>query len=413
MLRLSKGKRAKGKTKSAPEDFIVEEITKTGHILEKDRRYLPEELGVDATGIGKGQRFSVFILQKRDWNTASALREVAKKCGRGIKSASFAGSKDRTSISTQLCSMFGATPETLMNVHVKDIKINGAWPSESAVALGDLAGNRFTITITDPLETEFIPKIEKELGGIFPNYYGLQRFGSRSNNPSIGLSIIKGDFESAVRSFLMDYTGETNEEAVAARMRLSEEQDFSKAQSYFPRYLKYERLLLESLAKNPTDYANAIRRLPRAITLMFVHSVESDIFNNVLEARVRDHRTKPEKGDMVCATDGMGFPNLSKTSICDGSSVSGTFALGNLIGYNSKDLSNEEKGILENLGITKEDFKVKHMPELNCKGAVRPLFSTYTGFALSGSTLSFSLPAGSYATVLLDEFLEHAEIIPE
>ena len=67
-----------------------------------------------------------------------------------------------------------------------------------------------------------------------------------------------------------------------------QEQDFKEALKYFPEYLKYERMLLEYLARFPDNYANAIRKLPRSISLMFIHSVESYIFNKELEERINE-----------------------------------------------------------------------------------------------------------------------------
>ena len=109
MLRLSKGNRAKGSIKQFPEDFKVEEIAQNGTILKLDTEYSPEQLGMPASGDG---RFTIFVLQKTNWNTAYALKMVAKATHRGIKSAGFAGTKDRIAQSTQLCSMFGAHPSS-------------------------------------------------------------------------------------------------------------------------------------------------------------------------------------------------------------------------------------------------------------------------------------------------------------
>lgn len=55
------------------------------------------------------------------------------------------------------------------------------------------------------------------------------------------------------------------------------------------------------------------------------------------------------------------------------------------------------------------------MPELNCKGQYRVLFAPYRGFqSVRGEDdsvrMQFSLPAGSYATALLNEFVAEGEI---
>ena len=296
MLTLSKGGKAKGQIKTKPEDFIVEEITKSGSILEMDRKYSPSELGFEPSAKGN---ISLFIMQKKGWNTLQALKELARKLRRGIKSTGFAGTKDRMSISVQLCSIFGAAPEDLANVHLKDVSINGAWKASEKMKLGDLLGNRFTITARDSQDTDNFDGIAGELNGAFPNYFGLQRFGIRDNNVDIGISMLKGDFKSAVEDFLTNTNNEMNEEAVQARKRLKEEMDYGKALQYFPQYLKYERQVIEHLTRFPDEYSNALRRLPRSLALMFVHSVEAHIFNMELEDRISNRETEPKNGDMI------------------------------------------------------------------------------------------------------------------
>ena len=107
-------------------------------------------------------------MQKTNWNTLQALKTVARKFRRGVKSAGFAGTKDRTSVSTQLCSIFGAKPDELSRVHIKDITINGAWQGDNKIEMGDLVGNRFGISVREPSNWEGLDAIDLELGGLFP-----------------------------------------------------------------------------------------------------------------------------------------------------------------------------------------------------------------------------------------------------
>ncbi len=381
--------RIHGRIVKDPDSFIVEEITKDGTVLEKGKPFYFS---------GSDGPFSVFVLEKRAWNTVQALLAISKKLGHGKKAVGFAGTKDRNTTSVQLCSIYGSEPSMLLSLHIKDIKINGAWKSPSGIKMGDLLGNRFTIGIetNDDGALEKANAINERLNGTFPNFFGTQRFGNRGNNVSIGVAMLKGDFEAAAMMFLTDSTGEKNANAIAARERLASERDFSKALSYFPAYLKYERRVLSYLAKYQ-NYANAMRQLPRQLLLMFVHSVESYIFNEEIRMRIDDFDGVPK-----CPPNVYGFPDLSSSSATG-------FPLGNLVGYDTEPNS-YEKEILDSLGIKAEDFAMKHMPELNCKGALRPLIAPYKGFSASidGKRLQlrFSLPSGSYATSLLEQFLQ-------
>ena len=401
MLCLSKGKGVGGTIKESADDFIVREITKEGFVLELDKKY-----SMHATP-GK---FAVFVLQKKNWNTQEALIAIAKRLRRGKKSIGYAGLKDRIATTVQLASIFGVKAEEVMNVSIKDISINGAWESDKGIKMGDLLGNAFTIRIKNSSKDKnAIEAILNELNNMFPNYFDRQRFGLRENNHIVGMKIMHGDFEGAVFEYLTSTKNERNEAAISARKRLAEERDFKKALEYFPRYLKHERSVIEYMARY-NNYANALRKLPRGISVMFVHAVEDYIFNIALERRIRDGDIGLKKDEPSCKTNSYGFPDIEQRTI----GLEGSYPLFALVGYESKEeeINAYEKEVMEELGISKEDFKIKSMPELSMKGSYRACFAPFRDFSYSindSVDMNFSLPAGSYATVLLNEFMKSAK----
>ncbi|MEM3252992.1 MAG: tRNA pseudouridine(13) synthase TruD [Candidatus Micrarchaeaceae archaeon] len=404
-----------GRIKKGADTFVVKEITQNGILLEPGRHYSSDELGEQDIKEGG---FARFILQKKNWDTIQALTTIARRFGRGVKSIGYAGMKDRLSTSVQLASIFGISSGALAGLRIKDIEINGAWQSSSGVGLGDLLGNSFSIAIDRPLDEKRVMRILSELNGQMPNYFGMQRFGSRGNNFRIGISILNGNFKEAVMAFLTSTDNEINSEAVDARRRLAEEQDFAAAAGYFPEYLKYERKMLSYISKYG-NFANALRLLPRGLLIMFIHSVEDIIFNAALEARIRSNDFENELES--CGLNAYGFPDI--TIPCDRSS--GTCVpVGNLIGYETpkEKLSSYEKAAIDALGINAEMFKIESMPELSMKGSLRPILVKFKDFSYENrgeeSILSFSLPAGSYATVFANEFTKQdmssvAEMAPE
>ncbi|ASI14180.1 tRNA pseudouridine synthase TruD [Candidatus Mancarchaeum acidiphilum] len=414
MISVNKSK-SFGKIKTAPEDFQVEEIEKGNKVLEIGKPLSDNPIS-DGASPSEGD-FSVFVLQKTNWNTVQALIKIAKIFRHGKKSVGFAGTKDRNAVSTQMCSIFKVNPSDLLNLHVKDININGAWFSNTPIKMGDLLGNRFTVTVRDLKFADNIEGTDKTLGGLFPNYYGEQRFGMHGDNFDIGFDIIKGDYESAVMKFLTNTTNETNESAIYARKRLLEDRDFKSAFDYYPKYLKYEKMILEYLSKYPENYANSLRKLPRQLLLMFVHSVDSTIFNKELEERVKSNSISPLDSDLVCPKDGFGYPDMQKVMTYEeyksNKNHDGTdpFIVGNIVGYNTKALNDVETGIMGSLNLDKGEFKIQGIPELACNGNYRVLFAPYNGFSYSindskdTAVLKFSLFSGSYATALLNEFL--------
>ncbi len=406
MLRLSGYERQLGQIKNSPDDFIVQEICENGTVLELNKTYDSADLGYEDILEGK---FVSFVMQKRNWNTAQALVEIAKHCHRGKSSIGFAGTKDHTSTSTQLCSIFGASLDDITRLHIKDISINGAWRSNRAIKMGELIGNSFVIRINGKIDTSIIAKSAEGLGKKFPNYFGLQRFGARGNNAQIGIDIIKGEFESAVMHFLSDITNEKNEDAISARTRLSKELDFKDACEYFPHYLRYERSMLSHLSMFENDFEGALKALPKTLLLMFIHALEAQIFNKEVEEFIREGHINPIKGDLICDLNQRQFYSQQSMRIAHGEEKD-SIILANIVGYNTKNITEIESIELERLGIKAGDFIVRHMPHLGCKGDVRPIFAPFSNFKVENNdgsaAMKFMLPAGSYATVLIEEFID-------
>lgn len=383
-----------GLLKSAPEDFLVEEIAPDGSPYAIDERILHPD---------SGGAYTHFVLQKTNWSTSSAISEIAKRLRTGHHALNFAGTKDKLAITTQLASVRGDRKAELLALNIKDISINGAWGATDRVHLGELLGNRFTITVrgADAAEaSRRVDAVSAELAGAFPNYFGEQRFGSsRRNTHLVGAKLLEGDLEGAAMMFLCDSKGENNEFAVLARKSLAETLDFAKALGEFPRHLRLERSMLAHLERSPSDFAGALRRLPRTTLLLFVHAFQSDLFNCLLSDRLSEGPLELEEGEYFCG-EAHGFPDVSRTE-AEG------WICGKIIGYGTP-LNEREAALLENMGVAKDAFRMDALPELRSKGTYRTLMAPLKDFKFNGdtTTFSFSLPAGSYATAAMREFMD-------
>ncbi|MFH1750881.1 MAG: tRNA pseudouridine(13) synthase TruD [Candidatus Micrarchaeota archaeon] len=416
--------------KFQPEEFIVEEITSGGEVLEVDRQITK----LDEKLVSNNNFFSHFVLQKRLWTTGNAVRQIADRLHINSGRINFAGNKDRNALTTQLCSAFAIQPERLNSLNIKDIRILGAWLANEKVKLGGLSGNRFTLTLTEEnigkeefgklSEKKILSKLKKN-NYTLPNYFGDQRFGSaRKNTAIVGKMLILGAFKEAVLNYLTcTDEGERDEVARAARKRLSKEMDFGQALNYFPHFLRIEKQMLSHLVNNPNDFLGAFRRLHRPLQLLFIHAYQSYLFNLLLEKRVKGKKLlMPEIGGHYCKLDEFGFPEdekaefiNSKQKVKDVSKLikeRTAVLLGQLIGYNSA-LSKGEEKLLAKEKIKKGEFVMKSTPELNSKGALRPNFVFLRDFSCEEFNeggkrkirLRFALPSGSYATVALKEIL--------
>jgi len=110
--------------------------------------------------------------------------------------------------------------------------------------LGDLKGNRFVITIRAISASNEI--VEAALNDLqkfgFINYFGLQRFGSSAiSTHSIGIALLKSDYEKAAQLMLDPREGEPSE-FYQARLYYKETGDIDGAINKFPDQLYIERM---------------------------------------------------------------------------------------------------------------------------------------------------------------------------
>ena len=393
---LSESEGTGSEIKKTPWDFIVSEIDLNGEVYPVDKQIEPKWT--------KKEEYVVFVMQKRNWTTAQALREISRRMGMGKKRASCAGSKDRKATTTQLASIFGADPEEVEKVKIKDISILGAWYWDQPVKMGDLLGNKFELHIPSVEEdVDKVKSIYKELGKGMPNYFGEQRFGMRENTHIVGKHVLAGKFEEAAIEYLIGGKENKNDgEEFKEVKELINNKEFRKALEKFPKYLRYERTILAHLAEKSNDYVGALRKLPRSILLMLVHAVQSDIFNSVLSQKIKEmdgKKMRLEEGEYECSRNWYGFPEVER--------IDGTFPVGKIIGYASKP-NKREKEILEKEGIKAEDFRIKSIPEISSAGAYRPLLVPIKdfNFEYEKNLYEFELPSGAYATIAMREFLD-------
>ena len=115
--------------KSNPEDFLVEEIP-------------------DYTLSDSGQ-YIICLMEKTNYTTIRALEQLAKSLNIRLKDIGFAGTKDKNAITRQYISIRNSRKEAIENISLKDIHLQFIGYSKEPLSLGNLKGNRFTITIRD------------------------------------------------------------------------------------------------------------------------------------------------------------------------------------------------------------------------------------------------------------------------
>ena len=414
---LSKTSGIEGKLRKDPEDFEVEEIVS-----------IPGRSHWIWMQKNSNGKHSIVEIKAKNWDTHVLVKELSRKLNISQKAIGFAGTKDKRAITTQHFSLRVAK-EKIPTLDLENIDITFKHKSIKPIRLGNLVGNKFKIKIANTVNSrENIDNILSELRGFFPNYFGVQRFGTvRPITHIVGEKIVRGDYEGAVFDYLT--IDSPNFAGVEGREYLLKTRDFTKSIDKFPAHMLFERQLLGHLSRNEGDFTGAILQLPESLSKMLVHGYQSLIFNKVLDLRMKEgiDAFLPQIGDLVMPADGYGGPDQRVTievternqaKLSKRCREGKAWIAGLLPGANSN-FSNGiqgelERQVMEELDVKFEDFIIDDMPDLSSYGMYRPLFQKYNDIELefdSGDPIfSFWLHKGTYATSFLREIMKSSDV---
>jgi tRNA pseudouridine13 synthase len=166
----------------------------------------PEDFRVDEISAyepsGDGEH--VFVrFTKIDVTTPDALRAIARALGCDPREAGVAGMKDKRAVATQTVSVHvprGATgqevAERARHLSLEGIQIHQASPHGHKLKAGHLTGNRFEIIVRDIPPHRFDEAghaLDEIARDGVPNAFGAQRFGAAGDNAERALAWLRGD----------------------------------------------------------------------------------------------------------------------------------------------------------------------------------------------------------------------------
>jgi tRNA pseudouridine13 synthase len=438
-----------GRLRKRPEDFRVRELEAfETHPIDADPDDYPH---------------LVCRVTLREWDTNDFARRLSNTLGISRERVAWAGTKDKRAVTTQLFSLDRVDPSALPEISGADVELVGR--AGRSLYFGDLAGNAFEIRVTDVEEPRRAPAVTEDLRAFLenpddgslgvPNYFGLQRFGSRRPiTHTVGLAIVRGDWEGAVMAYLAESFATEPERTREAREFLAETRDWQAALERFPNGLGYERSMLHALVENggsdPADFRAALEELPSNLQRLFVHAAQSLAFNRIVSERMDRGLSlhEPVAGDTVCFADtdapdgvevspggaaaspvdgqGLFLPDTDRLQAVTAQRVASVtrhcergraFVTAPLVGTDTTLADGEpgevERDVLEELDLSPADFD---LPDPYRSSGTRRAVLVRTAVDVDSDPaddgdggavdFSFALPRGSYATVLLREYLK-------
>lgn len=367
-------------------------------------------------------KYLICKMEKRNWELQRAVKEIAKILGVSHRRISWAGTKDKHAVTTQLISLYDISEAEIENLHLKDITLTPVGRTSQQLSLGELQGNRFEITIRscspDNLE-ERVSQINSCVAEGVPNYFGIQRFGvKRPVTHLVGKQILLEDYKEAVRTYVGFPSDGESEDVAAARTAYLSDNDPKAALENLPVQMRYERAILHHLAEIPEDYEGALKSVPPKLLSMFVSAYQSWLFNMGLSFRIHEGYTfsKPVPGDRII------FENGKKDIVSDINTNQAEVLIKRGRAHICLEMpgaktiptqSSTEQliiSLMESDGISCASFrKAGELTGMSFKGAVRRIsLSTTVESEVCDDTvrLSFSLGPGQYATTICREYMK-------
>jgi len=403
-----------GKIRTKYEDFYVEEI--------------PES---EPSGTGPN---TWFFIEKVGRDTLEVVLDIARELHIDRKRMGFAGMKDKRAVTRQWLCVSNSEIEDIEKLEDKLYKVDilKIMQNEKKLRIGQLVGNRFRLLIRDidnpEKDSEIATQILAELSrkGV-PNYYGWQRFGKkRSNTHLVGKALLENDLKKVIDAYIGNPYPEEREYIKKAR-ELYDDGKLEESFEEMPRSMRYEKMMLRTILKemkkkdiddvaslDDNSYRRVIGSLPKPLMRMFVHAYQSFLFNKAVSERTKLGIDKYVEGDIIIDNEehlvhefgdeiGERIKNFE---------VHPTAPLfGSKVPLAGGKLGEMEQGVIDEQGVTLEEFIVPKMPKLGSHGLRRAIrFKIWDASAKAtdeGVLVEFSIPKGCYATAVLREIMKN------
>lgn len=352
-------------------------------------------------------------------DTFDAIRLISKKLRISLYEIGYAGLKDKHGLTKQYISI--PAKYNLISKKIENIKLEFIGYYNKKIKIGDLEGNRFTITARNIQKEDILgiysrAKTISEIG--VPNYFDSQRFGSVIHNEFIARYLVQKNYEQAVKIFLTKYLK-------SERKKIKDEKRKILANWKNLGSINVNNKIFKSVINEyikTKSWLEAYKKIPSNLREMFVNAYQSYLWNECVKETLKKIVGKERLYNIDYNIGSLIF--YKKLIDVEIKKIPLTFQT---ISQSMKFFSEFEEEIIKDV-LSKEniDFKdldIEKETENFFKTRKREVILKPQGFTISELeideindkgkknrykiTLSFILPKGSYATVVTKRLFGH------
>ena len=379
------------KLKRIPEDFQVEELV--------------------ALRPGSGP-FALYRLTKQALGTPEAVDAVLQKWNLARGQVAYAGMKDRHALTRQFVTIKGGPRQGMRQTN---LELEYVGQSPRPIEARDITSNRFIVVLRDLAESE-LAIAARALDGAardgLPNYFDNQRFGSLGESGEfIAKPWCLGDYERATWLALAEPNVHDSPADREQKQLLRDHWgDWIKCKALLAR--SHRRSIITYLADKPGDFKRALALVRQDLRSIWMAAFQSHLWNQILAAIIHE----------ICRPEQLAMQNIGRRELPLFTSLDASqreLLAETVLPLPSARLHLDE-GLLKSLydrvlaaeGISLREVRVKYPRDSFFSKGERPaLFRPAETSHESADddlypgrqklTMRFSLPRGSYATILV------------
>jgi tRNA pseudouridine13 synthase len=382
------------KLKYRPEDFVVRESWRFDEV--------------------PGGGYHVYAMDKQKLSTFQAVERICQVARLPRSAISYCGLKDKQGRTEQLLAVKGKE----LSVQDEDLRLRKVGETDHPLSARNTTSNRFAVTVRDLSSVEIDRLAEsvaevQRLGVV--NYFDSQRFGHLKHGQGfLAKDVLKGQWEHALHNYLKPSELDRSEDA---KVKAFWQEHWGSWTDHcpYPGVSRY-RMMLAKLRANPRDFKGALLTLEPRERAMIVFTYQSYLWNEGVKLLLLDLVDRKQMCQIPYQAGALLFPRSAPREAIE-VLREGSFPL---LAPDSPvppgPIGKAVTGLLKREQITLASLRIHEAP-LFFKHEERAI-SVFPGKLVVGKPgrdehfrgrlrvrLAFTLPPGSYATLVVRRLL--------
>ena len=369
---------------------------------------------------GNRGRFVFYRLTKRGMGTLEAVEAICRRWNLAGMRLSYGGLKDRHAVTSQYLTIVDGPERELVERSFELIPL-GRIDRPYGPAL--FSGNRFQVVLRD-LNTVEVARTLKALGELprdgLPNYFDDQRFGSVGfSGGFIARAWLAGEHELAFKLAVAE-PNPADRPGVKIEKAILQEcwGNWPEAKARLER--SHARSLVTYLVDHPTDFRGAFARVRRELRSLYFSAYQSFLWNLIL-GKLIEQTTRPEQ--RVAIDFKVANLPIHRGLDPDQAAILGACKVPLPASRTPLPPEGPEReaalAVVTGEGFAWENLRVKHLKDVFFSKGTRPalFFTENLSHEVSDDdlapgkkkiSLSFDLPKGAYATLMVKRVTDAA-----